>query len=62
MSGQTFLLALGFAFMLEGALPLLVPAAWRRALSQLLQMQDGQIRFFGLLSVGFGLLVVALVA
>lgn len=51
------LAALGLALILEGLMPFLAPAAWRRAFSQLLQMHDGQIRFFGLLAVGGGLLL-----
>lgn len=61
MTGKLLLAALGFAFILEGLLPLLLPAAWRQAFTQLLQLRDGQIRFFGLVSVAFGLLVLLLV-
>ena len=56
--GSSILLAaLGLALILEGFMPLVAPGAWRRAFSQLLQMQDGQLRFFGLLAVGGGLLL-----
>ena len=50
-------MALGLALVLviEGLLPLLVPGRWRRTFEQLLQLSDGQLRFFGLLSVGLGL-------
>ena len=43
--------------MLEGLLPFISPGLWRRVFSEMLQMQDGQIRFFGLigLCVGAGL-------
>ncbi|MDO5691344.1 MAG: DUF2065 domain-containing protein [Pseudomonadota bacterium] len=57
MDGSTFLAALGLAFILEGLMPFIAPGAWRQAFSQLLRMQDGQIRFFGLLAVGGGLLL-----
>jgi hypothetical protein len=33
---------------------LLVPGRWRRTFEQLLSLNDGQLRFFGLLSVGLG--------
>lgn len=58
MDGDTFLIALGLVFVFEGLLPLLAPLAWRRAFSQLLQLRDGQLRFFGLLSVMAGLAMV----
>lgn len=61
MTGKLLLVALAFAFILEGLLPLLLPGAWRQAFTQLLQLRDGQIRFFGLVSVAFGLLVLLLV-
>ncbi len=57
MDSQTLLAALGLALILEGALPFLAPRAWRQAFSQLMQMQDGQIRFFGLLALVGGLLL-----
>ncbi|HRL35771.1 MAG TPA: DUF2065 family protein, partial [Ottowia beijingensis] len=34
---------------------------WRQAFTQLMQMADGQLRFFGLLAVGGGLLLLWLV-
>ncbi len=61
MDGSTLLAALGLALIIEGLLPFIAPGAWRQAFSQLLQMQDGQIRFFGLLAVGGGLLLLWLV-
>ncbi len=62
MNGETLLTALGLVFIFEGLLPLLAPAAWRRAFTQLLQLHDGQIRFFGLLALLAGLVVMALAA
>lgn len=53
-------LALGLVLVFEGLLPLLSPGGWRRVFSQMLTLRDGQIRFFGLLCVGFGVLVVLL--
>lgn len=58
MDGTTLLAALGLALIIEGLLPFLAPRAWRQAFTQLLQMQDGQIRFFGLLAVVGGLLLI----
>lgn len=52
-------LALAFALMLvlEGLLPLLAPAAWREMFHKVTQLNDGQIRFFGLMAVAGGALL-----
>ena len=55
---DVWLLALGLMLVLEGLLPMLAPARWRRLFAQLLQLQDGQIRFFGLWMVLAGLALV----
>ena len=57
MDGSTWLAALGLALILEGLLPFVAPSAWRQAFTQLMQMADGQLRFFGLVAVGGGLLL-----
>ena len=61
MDGSTWLAALGLALFIEGLLPFIAPSAWRQAFTQLMQMADGQLRFFGLLAVGGGLLLLWLV-
>ncbi len=43
---------------IEGLFPLLSPSGWRRMFSQLLQLSDGQIRFFALASILTGLLLI----
>jgi uncharacterized protein YjeT (DUF2065 family) len=52
-------LALAFALMLvlEGILPLLVPSAWRQMFQRVTELNDGQIRFFGLIAVVGGALL-----
>ena len=55
---DTLLLALGLMLILEGLLPMISPRRWRGLFEQILQLQEGQIRFFGLLMVVFGLVVV----
>lgn len=47
-------LALGLALILEGLLPFVNPALWRKIFEQALQLQDGQLRTFGLLSIMLG--------
>lgn len=49
--------ALALVLIFEGLLPFMAPSAWRRVFIQMLQLQDGQIRFFGLLCVLSGLLL-----
>jgi uncharacterized protein YjeT (DUF2065 family) len=56
---DSLLAAIALVLILEGLLPLISPTKWREMFSQLLQLQDGQIRFFGLGTVllGFFLLL-----
>ena len=54
---ENWLLALGLMLVFEGLMPMLAPGRWRRLFEQLLQLQDGQIRFFGLFMVLFGLVL-----
>ncbi|MEO8545808.1 MAG: DUF2065 domain-containing protein [Betaproteobacteria bacterium] len=56
-TGDTFLLALALVLILEGLFPFVSPSGWKRMFQQLLQMQDGQIRFFGLCSILAGLVM-----
>ena len=46
---DTLWAALALFLILEGLLPFVSPGLWRRVFSEMLQMQDGQIRFFGLI-------------
>lgn len=55
-------LALGLMLVFEGLMPMLAPTRWRRLFEQLLQLQDGQIRFFGVFMVLLGLAIVAWMA
>jgi uncharacterized protein YjeT (DUF2065 family) len=57
MNSDVLLAALGLVFLIEGLLPLLAPGAWRRVFTQMLQLHDGQIRFFGLAGVLGGLIL-----
>lgn len=45
--------------MLEGLLPFFSPASWRRAMMQIAQLRDGQIRF-GLIAIAAGLVILLL--
>ena len=56
----TLLMALALMLVIEGLLPFLAPKAWRETFQRLMQLSDGQIRFFGLTSMIFGLLLLFL--
>ncbi len=57
--GYSLLAALGLFFLLEGLLPFLAPDRWRATFLQIAQLSDGQIRFFGLVAMLFGILLLA---
>lgn len=56
MNGDTFWAAVALMLVLEGLFPFLSPGGWRRTFMKLLQLRDGQLRFFGLVSILLGLL------
>jgi hypothetical protein len=53
----TLLMALALMLVIEGLLPFLAPRLWRETFQRLMQLSDGQIRFFGLTSMISGLLL-----
>ena len=53
--------AVALVLVIEGLLPFLSPARWRSMFQQMLELQDGQLRFFGLCSIVAGLLLLWLV-
>jgi hypothetical protein len=56
----TLLMALALMLVIEGLLPFLAPKLWRETFQRLMQLSDGQIRFFGLTSMLVGLLLLLL--
>lgn len=54
--------ALGLLLVLEGLLPLVSPQSWRQAFEKALRLKDGQLRFFGLMSVLTGLVIIFLLS
>jgi uncharacterized protein len=58
LDADTFWAAMALVLVFEGLFPFLSPGGWRRTFQRLLSLQDGQLRFFGLISIvlGFGLL------
>jgi uncharacterized protein YjeT (DUF2065 family) len=57
----TLIMAFGLMLVLEGVLPLVAPQVWRDAFRRMTEMDDGQLRFAGLLSMVIGLLIVLVV-
>lgn len=55
----SLLAALGLFFVLEGLMPFLNPRGWRGIFLQIAQFSDGQLRFFGLVAILFGILLLA---
>jgi len=52
---DTLLLALGLMLIAEGLMPMISPVRWRSLFEQLLKLEDGQVRFFGMFMVIMGL-------
>ena len=50
-------MAFGLMLVFEGIVPFLSPDGWRNKMAQILALHDGQIRFFGLVCVLAGLLM-----
>lgn len=55
---DAFWLALALVLVIEGLLPMINPAAWRRVFLQALQLDDAQLRLVGISSVLCGLLLI----
>ena len=55
--GTTLLMAVALMLVIEGLFPFLAPSAWRETFRRLMQLSDGQIRFFGLSSMLTGLIL-----
>ena len=62
MDSATFWMALALVLVIEGLFPFLSPSGWRRMFQQILQLHDGQVRFFGLCSIVAGLVLMWLFA
>ncbi len=57
-AGNVFWLALALVLVIEGLFPFLSPVHWKRMFLQMVQLRDGQIRFFGLCSILVGLILI----
>jgi uncharacterized protein YjeT (DUF2065 family) len=57
LDGETLWVAFGLMLVFEGIMPFVSPQGWRDKMAQLMVLQDGQIRFFGLVCVLAGVLM-----
>ena len=55
--GESFIIALGLVLILEGVVPLIFPAIWKDTFRRITGLEDGQLRFVGLMAVGAGVAV-----
>jgi uncharacterized protein YjeT (DUF2065 family) len=54
LTSDTVWLALALVLVIEGLFPFLSPSGWRKMFQQILQLSNGQVRFFGLFSMLVG--------
>jgi uncharacterized protein YjeT (DUF2065 family) len=57
----TLLIAFGLMLVLEGILPLIAPKTWRQTFQRMIALNDGQLRFVGVVSMLAGLLLILIV-
>jgi uncharacterized protein YjeT (DUF2065 family) len=58
LDSDTLWLALALVLVIEGLFPFLSPGRWRRMFAQILQLNDGQLRFFGMCSILAGVALI----
>ncbi|WP_114969514.1 DUF2065 domain-containing protein [Rhodoferax ferrireducens] len=58
MDSDALWLAMALVLVIEGLFPFVSPAGWRRMFAQILQLNDGQLRFFGMCSILAGALLI----
>ena len=55
MDSEIVWAALGLLLVLEGLFPFLSPGGWRQTFLKIMELRDGQLRFFGLVAILLGL-------
>jgi uncharacterized protein YjeT (DUF2065 family) len=58
LNSDTFWLAMALVLVIEGFMPFASPGTWRKTFQQILLFSDGQLRFFGLLSLLLGVVLI----
>lgn len=59
---KSLIAAFGLMLVLEGALPLLAPKAWRQTFRRMIALNDGQLRFVGMASMLGGMVMLLVLA
>jgi uncharacterized protein YjeT (DUF2065 family) len=54
LDSDTFWAALALMLVFEGLFPFLSPRGWRATFAKLMNLRDGQLRFYGLISILMG--------
>jgi uncharacterized protein YjeT (DUF2065 family) len=57
---QTFILAIGLLFIVEGIIPFAFPGVWKKILASLENYTEGQLRMYGLILLIIGLVIINL--
>ncbi|MEK9771813.1 MAG: DUF2065 family protein [Nitrosomonadales bacterium] len=57
---QTFILAIGLLFIVEGIVPFAFPGFWKKILTALENYTEGQLRMYGLVLILIGLVIINL--
>jgi uncharacterized protein YjeT (DUF2065 family) len=55
--GASFIIALGLVLILEGIVPLVFPSIWKDTFRRITTLENGQLRFVGLMAVVSGVMV-----
>ena len=61
MNWEDLLAAFALYLVIEGLLPLVSPRGWKQSIEMIAQLNDGQLRLFGLISMVAGVLLLAFV-
>ena len=59
--GDIIVAGIALMFVFEGILPFVAPRLWRETFRKALELNDGQLRFFGLASMVAGLVILIVV-
>jgi len=55
--GEVVAAGIALMFVFEGILPFVAPRLWRETFRKAIELSDGQLRFFGLVSMVAGLVI-----
>jgi len=55
---DSIVLAIGLVLVIEGLFPLFFTQSWKEAFTKITNQKNGQIKFYGLLSVIIGIMII----